>query len=224
MEVRDTIKGGDVFKTNSFGDLEVIRYENYASVLVKFKDTGFECFSNTYQITNGGVKDLLSPSVYGIGFLGGTEYRSWLNNKPTPAYEAWKGMLRRCYGTDYTKELPTYEGCSVSVDWYNFQVFAEWFYKRYFVGCHLDKDIKFKGNKVYSPDTCMLVTAKDNTTHSSVKKYSFISPDGEITSIINLAEFCRGKSLDPSSMVKLSKGKKKTHKGWKKAPDKTGEC
>ena len=36
---------------------------------------------------------------------------------------------------------------------------------------HLDKDIKCKGNKVYSADTCMFVTAHDNIVDSLNRRW-----------------------------------------------------
>jgi hypothetical protein len=36
---------------------------------------------------------------------------------------------------------------------------------------HLDKDIKCKGNKVYSADTCIFVTAHDNVVDSLNRRW-----------------------------------------------------
>ena len=36
---------------------------------------------------------------------------------------------------------------------------------------HLDKDIKCKGNKVYSADTCMFVSAHDNIVDSLNRRW-----------------------------------------------------
>ena len=51
--------------------------------------------------------------------------------------------------------------CSVYEGWHNFQNFAKWYEDNYYEieeeQMHLDKDILVKGNKVYSPDTCVFV-------------------------------------------------------------------
>ena len=48
------------------------------------------------------------------------------------------------------------------VEWHNFQVFAKWFDENYKEGFVLDKDILLKGNKIYSPDTCVFVPREIN--------------------------------------------------------------
>ena len=52
--------------------------------------------------------------------------------------------------------------CTVDERWHNFQNFAEWYYDNYIEGYHLDKDILFKGNKIYSPETCCFVPQEIN--------------------------------------------------------------
>ena len=50
-------------------------------------------------------------------------------------------------------------------EWLNFQVFAKWHEKHsYEVNerLHLDKDILYPGNKVYSPEKCLLVSQRIN--------------------------------------------------------------
>ena len=70
-------------------------------------------------------------------------------------------MLERCYDTEHSYKFPTYENCIVCDEWLNYQNFARWFDINYYeiegeVMC-LDKDILFKGNKIYSPKTCIFV-------------------------------------------------------------------
>ena len=55
---------------------------------------------------------------------------------------------------------------SVSKIWHSFQNFADWYEKnKYDVGnekLHIDKDIKYPKNKIYSPYSCMLVPQRIN--------------------------------------------------------------
>lgn len=42
-------------------------------------------------------------------------------------------------------------------EWLSFSVFAKWFKIAYVEGYHLDKDLLFKCNKIYSPDTTIFI-------------------------------------------------------------------
>jgi len=80
-----------------------------------------------------------------------------------PYYRAWENMLERCYSAKYHERFPTYRGCSVSEEWITFSNFRAWMECQDFEGMHLDKDILFEGNKVYSKETCVFVTSMVNT-------------------------------------------------------------
>ena len=66
-------------------------------------------------------------------------------------------MLRRCYDAKLQVRFPSYVGCSVHDDWHSYSAFKLWFDKSYVDGYHLDKDILFPGNMVYSEKTCLFV-------------------------------------------------------------------
>jgi hypothetical protein len=72
-------------------------------------------------------------------------------------------MIQRCYSKDAHKKNPTYKGCTVATEWQVFSNFERWYLANYFKGCQLDKDLKVKGNRIYSPDTCLLVPRQINT-------------------------------------------------------------
>jgi hypothetical protein len=90
--------------------------------------------------------------------IDGRKKRLWI----CPFYMVWKGMLERCYSAKCQARHPTYIGCSVVEDWLTFSTFRSWMEKQDCEGKHLDKDILIPGNKVYSPDTCTLITASLN--------------------------------------------------------------
>jgi len=131
--------------------------------------------ADKYLITNRTYMDfkrgnIASPyykSVYGVGYLGEGPYKTKIDGKVTPQYAAWKGMLGRCYAQYTEKCKRTYLGCIVCDEWLNFQLFAAWYDANYYkiVGekMHLDKDLLCKGNKVYSPTTCVYVPHMLNT-------------------------------------------------------------
>ena len=80
-----------------------------------------------------------------------------------PYHRAWKDMLKRCYSAKLQEVRPTYKGCSVSQEWLTFSNFRRWMEKQDWEGMQLDKDILFKGNKVYSDETCVFVTREVNS-------------------------------------------------------------
>lgn len=73
------------------------------------------------------------------------------------SYAAWRGVLRRCFNEKLKNKYPTYSKCSLAEQWLSFSNFDSWFVPRYRYGYHIDKDILFVKNKVYGPDTCILV-------------------------------------------------------------------
>ena len=87
-------------------------------------------------------------------------------------------MIYRCYSEKSQERHPTYKDVTVCEEWHNFQNFAEWMEDNYdpeiMQGWQLDKDILFKGNKIYSPDTCRLVPAEINDTLKNVKVHNNI--------------------------------------------------
>jgi hypothetical protein len=79
-----------------------------------------------------------------------------------PFYARWKNMLDRSYSTKFKARNPTYEGVFVCEEWLLFSKFKAWMELQDWEGKHLDKDILISGNKIYSPDTCVFVSAKIN--------------------------------------------------------------
>lgn len=76
-----------------------------------------------------------------------------------PFYQKWSDMLKRCYSERIQNKYPTYRGCSVTEEWLKFMTFREWMVEQDWEGNCLDKDLLFKGNKLYSPETCIFVPA-----------------------------------------------------------------
>lgn len=112
----------------------------------------------------GKIKCPYEPRVCGIGYIGEGNYNS--DNKPE-SYKHWQHMLRRCYDSKYKFTYPTYENVTVCNEWHNFQNFTKWFDENYYeipeCRMELDKDILYKGNNIYSPDTCVFAPQRINT-------------------------------------------------------------
>lgn len=71
-------------------------------------------------------------------------------------------MCSRCYRESYQRNNPRYKGCSVCDEWLqDKEAFYRWVLENWYTiegeQIDLDKDILVKGNKVYSPETCIFV-------------------------------------------------------------------
>lgn len=162
---------GDKYTSNS-GDLAVVvSVGSNRKCTIKYLDSfGYEQELRTDNLVRGKFKNPYKPVVYGFGYIGVGIYRTSYkgSRKKTLEYQAWKDMLKRCYSKKFLEKNKSYLGCSVSEEWLNFQVFAEWYTKQknYGKGYHLDKDLLIKGNKVYSKESCSLLPVEVNTAIS----------------------------------------------------------
>lgn len=99
-------------------------------------------------------------TVYGVG-INDSDYvvQPSINGKQVicPIYRKWKDMIKRCYSAQFQEKYPTYIGCTVINDWLLFSNFRKWMLAQEHKGLELDKDIKNKGNKIYSPETCLFI-------------------------------------------------------------------
>lgn len=159
---------GTVFETNLGGKAIVIEYKNSREVLVRFLNTGYETWTRTAKIQTGTIRDWTIPTLFGIGYTDEGKYPGVIvtesRTKTAPSYNAWRNMLRRCYDENDRYMYPTYAECTVNPVWHYYQTFAEFYHTDPWRqdGWHLDKDLLVKGNKVYSPETCVFAPAAIN--------------------------------------------------------------
>jgi hypothetical protein len=103
--------------------------------------------------------------VFGVGINDAdyiTNKTNWVNGRSVkewqcPIHQTWSSILRRCYSPYLHKRIPTYIGCEIHPDWVSFMGFREWMLSQDWQGKHLDKDLITRGNKIYSPETCVFV-------------------------------------------------------------------
>lgn len=93
-------------------------------------------------------------------------------------YQRWIVMLQRCYSKEYQEKYPSYKGCSVCDEWLIFSNFKAWMINQDWKGKQLDKDIKFTGNKIYSPDKCIFVSQEINSLLTDCKSARGEYPKG----------------------------------------------
>ena len=159
---------GETRVNNNGEEMKIIRYANRNDIDVQFEDGTIVEHRKYKNFKKGKIKNPMTPSVYGIGYMGIGKFKSTdENGKITKCHNTWKNMHERCYNPKYHEKRPTYENCTVCEEWHNYQAFAKWDNENYYeVGDErmaLDKDILKKGNKVYSPETCVYVPQSINS-------------------------------------------------------------
>ncbi len=150
-----------------YKDLYPLTREQNAQVRDHFKRTGDDSEEYIIWVMNDiryKNKDWSAkryePTVCGVGYWG-------CNNADSHSvvYQKWKNMLIRCYNAKSLQKNATYVDCTVCDEWKNFSNFRYWYEKNNYgsSALNLDKDILYKGNKIYGPDNCCIVPSNINT-------------------------------------------------------------
>lgn len=154
--------------------MKIIKFINSSNIVIEFQDAYKVKRHTTYQnFRIGQVKNPYDKLVFGIGYYGEGEYKAKVNYRLTDEYNSWKNLLARCYSDKYRYLHPSYEDCYMYEEWLNFQTYAKWYHVNWYdIGegrMHIDKDILVKGNKIYSPETCIFVPQRINEIFSTRK-------------------------------------------------------
>lgn len=154
---------------NNFGSKMVITdYRKNKDIDVYFPKYNWVSKNKQYSdFKKGNIKCVYEERFYNKGYIGEGKYKAKINGKPTRHFKVWNDMLKRCYSSKYIEKHQTYKGCRVHDSWLNFQIFSEWYYNNFYQISEelmsLDKDILYKGNKIYSPDTCVFTPQRINS-------------------------------------------------------------
>ena len=145
---------GEQFISNEGCEFIIVEYNRYGDIWVEFQDEyKARVHTNYNNCEKGSVKNPYHPSVYGVGFLGIGEYKSYCNNKQTSCYIDWSCILQRGFSKKFKDKCPTYKEVTVNPECFCFQDFAEWWHNNYYEvegeRMDLDKDILCKCNKEY---------------------------------------------------------------------------
>lgn len=126
-------------------------------------------------------KSNLKATIYGIG-INDYNGKVMINSKFIKSYRTWYDMLGRCYNEKIHQKRQTYIGCKVCDEWLYFSNFKKWYDKNYYniddERMELDKDILHKGNKIYSPETCVFVPQNINSLFTKRNLIRGILPIG----------------------------------------------
>lgn len=116
-------------------------------------------------------KGLTVKLVHGFGINDApykTHHRSYILGKSVttwrcPYYKVWASMIERAYSSNFHSRHRTYSDYSVCDEWVYFSAFKAWMDGQDWEEKELDKDILIKGNRLYSPETCVFVSAGLNS-------------------------------------------------------------
>lgn len=160
---------GEIRLSNQGCLMKIIEYNNYDDVYVEFQDE-FRCIVHTKycHFLSGGVRNPYFPNVFNVGIVG-NKYPAKINGKHTKEYKMWHEMIGRSYDLKIKEKNPTYKNVTCCAKWLLYENFYEWIHSqdnfdKWLDGerwC-LDKDILSKGNKIYNPNTCCLVSNNIN--------------------------------------------------------------
>jgi hypothetical protein len=122
-----------------------------------YKDKSEYIISPNTPIGKCGPRPELRSLIYGVGendvmIPEFTKTRTW---------RTWAGIIRRtdCRDLKWLKSHKSYEGCTLDLRWYKLSAFKEWIEQwEDYQNKEVDKDILIPGNKIYGPDTCLMVT------------------------------------------------------------------
>lgn len=106
----------------------------------------------------------MTKLIYGVGINDG-KYPVRVNGKILKEYNLWGSLLSRCFNPKLQRNYPTYIGCQASGNFKEYSYFYQWCQNQIGFGQEgfdLDKDLIFKGNKLYSEDTCLFVPSALN--------------------------------------------------------------
>lgn len=158
---------GQISRTLHGTPMKIIEYNSYKDILVEFMD-GYhhKKRTNVLNFMRGKVKNPYDRTINGVGFLGYGDYTATKNLIRDRVYLIWSAMIQRCYVHGGKNKFDSYVGCSVCEEWQNFQNFAKWYNENYYnisgSVMTIDKDLLSKGNKIYGPETCVIIPEKIN--------------------------------------------------------------
>lgn len=157
-------------KLNNQGCLmKIINYNNARDIIVEFQDEYKAKIKTEYgNYKKGNVKNPYYPSVYGVGIIG-SKYQTCNLNR-TKEYKIWCSILQRCFDEKTKEKWSVYNDAICCEEWLLFENFYNWLhsqdnFQQWLNGerWDIDKDILIKGNKIYSPETCILIPHNVNS-------------------------------------------------------------
>lgn len=183
--------------------MKIIEYNNVEDIVVEFQDEYKAKLHTKYgNFKRGIAKNPYYKSVYNIAMIG-IKYPTSINGNNTKEYCAWTNIIKRCHDKKFKQAHPTYKDVTCCSDWLCYENFCDWLYKqenfdKWLNGdrWEVDKDILYKKNIVYSPDTCCLVPHNVNSLFVKSNKLRGDLPIGVIRQSGKFAAYCKNYLID----------------------------
>lgn len=157
------IRLGEIKLNNDKELMKIIEYNYCDDIIVEFQDEFKACVNSTYNCFLTGV--IKNPNHKGqYGQIIGNIYPAF-NHGVLKEYKTWNRIINRVYNPIYWKDRPNYSKVDLVKEWLYYPNFYEWIhgqenFDKFITGKRwaIDKDILSDyNNKIYSPDTCVLV-------------------------------------------------------------------
>ena len=151
--------------------MRIVDYKGYEDIEVEFAEP-YKCRVKTRigHFKEGDVVNPYAPTICGVGIVG-DKYKTVIpesNGMHTKEYLTWSNMLKRCYSDKEREKNKTYIDVTVDPIWFYFVNFYDWVHNQDNYNAFqdedycIDKDILYRGNKLYSPEKCTLVPQRVN--------------------------------------------------------------
>lgn len=159
-------KVGEISYNKNGDKITLVEYVSSSEVYVVFNESDERRKTTYYLFKHGSLKNKAEFGVYGVADIGVGDYKIYENGKVLKRYTTWHAIAERCYSKKYKEKKNSYEGITMCEEWLNYQNFSKWYDENYYEvegeRIELDKDILVRGNKIYSPDTCIFVPSSIN--------------------------------------------------------------
>lgn len=171
---RKTERIGEIYKNKYGSEFTIIEYNHTNDITVKFGNGYIKEKVQYSNIKKGRVISPYCKTVCDIAYIGEGDAPITIDNKASESYIFWNNMIKRCYGKTINKHRPTYENKIVCEEWLNYNTFYKWYNDNYYSvddeKMMLDKDILFKHNNIYSPETCIFTPQYINSLFTKCDK------------------------------------------------------
>ena len=192
---------GEIGINNHGTRMKIVKVRNKSDIDIQFLDKN-EYVKEHVQykaFSLGQVKNPYDITVYGAGYLGVGKHKVSVDKIIANEYAAWASMIKRCYseGSAYMNKS-YFRKATVCDEWHDYQNFGDWYDDNY-IECegrlHLDKDILHPGNKVYSPENCLLIPQSLNALFINVPNKTGLPNGVRKTSSEKFSSSYNGKHL-----------------------------